>query len=179
MSLVFMLSIPASLQKLGLEPRSMVNQDHIATIESKWDFQFPSGLRETYALGNGGKLGGYPAECMSLEAAMNEANLHPMQYSHFYLWPFLMPNDYASDTVCVIVKGPGTGYVLQRMHDGTDRMLAPSIESFFERLATNPPSDDFFGEPDEGNLFFPRSLTDEDHAIVTALIASAPLTEDS
>ena len=57
-------------------------------------------------------------------------------------WAFFMHNDFLSDEIAVIVHGLATGYVLQRKHDGMDKMFATSVTEFFEGLVADQPSDD-------------------------------------
>ena len=140
-------------------------------------FEVPGPLRELYQRGNGAKLPSVPAEILTLETATRIVQYKPLAHTVYFPWPFFEVQGYASDPVCLIVRGPGTGYVMQNCHDGSDRMIAPSIEAFFDWLASSPAVGDFFDEEDPSPLFVgaPDASTLE---VVAAMMATAPTATD-
>lgn len=140
-------------------------------------YALPEFLKDIYAQGDEIKFANFPgqmipfAQSLSLERAAFEPSVYDS-------WPFFYHNDFLSDEIAVIVHGPATGFVMQRKHDGQDKMLAPSVAEFFEGLASDPPSEDVFDYEDEGWIY-PRALTPQDREAVDALLAAVPDCEDS
>ncbi|MEI7576735.1 MAG: hypothetical protein WCK51_07570 [Armatimonadota bacterium] len=133
-------------------------------------------LLEIYAIGDAIKFDSFPGQMIEFEESkgLDRAAFEPSVYDS---WAFFMHNDFQSDEIAVIVHGPATGYVMQRKHDGMDKMLAPSVAEFFEGLVSNTPSRDVFDYEDVGWIY-PRALTDEDRSVVDALLAAVTEAED-
>jgi hypothetical protein len=141
-------------------------------------FEAPAALHELYEMGDGIMFGAYPSKVLSVKDAVRYNHFAPLEYSVYHPWPFFEAVGSGSDPICVIVKGPATGYVMQRNHDADDRMLAPSIEAFFDWIATQTPEVGFFG--DEGpSPLFTGLLSEAQRAMVEEMMALAPTAEDS
>ena len=143
----------------------------------KLGFEVPGPLRELYERGDGAKLPSVPGEILTLETATRIVQYKPLAHTVYFPWPFFEVQGYASDPVCLIVRGPGTGYVIQNCHDGSDRMIAPSMEAFFDWLATGSAVGEFFDEEGPSPLFAgaPDASTLD---VVTAMMSSAPNATD-
>ncbi len=144
---------------------------------AKVGFEVPGPLRALYERGDGAKLPSVPGEILTLETATRIVQYKPLAHTVYFPWPFFEVQGYSSDPVCLIVRGPGTGYVMQNCHDGSDRMIAQSLEAFIGWLATSSAIGEFFDEEDPSPLFAgaPEASTLE---VVTAMMSSAPTATD-
>lgn len=134
------------------------------------EISLPRELLEIYAIGDGIKFESFPGQMIAFEKSkrLTRAAFEPSVYDS---WPFFYHNEFLSDEIAVIVHGPATGYVMQRKHDGMDKILAPSVADFFEGLVADQPSEDVFDYEDVGWIY-PRALTDEDRTVVDSLLAT-------
>jgi|GEM_PF-3008528 len=172
-----MLSLNESLERLGANFGPVADVEVLEEYGARLGFNVPAPLRQLYELGDGAKLSSYPWEILDLEVAATTAAHVTIGTSVFLAWPFFAVEARSHDPVCVIVSGPGTGYVMQCRPNRSDRMLAPSMESFFDWLATSPSIQDFFDKDGPSPLF--ASPTDyATSRVASDLIVSAPFTPE-
>lgn len=122
-----MLSMNESLERLEPQFAPPADLAILDAAAAKAGFEVPGPLRELYQRGDGAKLPSVPGEILTLETATRIVQYKPLAHTVYFPWPFFMVQGYASDPVCLIVRGPGTGYVMQNCHDGSDRMIALSL----------------------------------------------------
>lgn len=140
------------------------------------EVDLPDDLISIYEIGDAIRFENFPGAMIpyATSKARNNPAFEPAVYD---AWPFFLPDDRQSDPVCVIVNGPAKGYVMHQAHDGFDRMLAPDVASFFQRLLELKDADDPFDE-EEPHWFFPRPQNPEDAAAVEALLTGIDHAED-
>jgi hypothetical protein len=171
-------SIIDSIHRLGIlesePPSSRVGEVLFGKLG---EIFLPDELLEIYRTGDSIKFTSYPGQMIPFENAKSMLRATYDQ-SVYDVWPFFVANDYQSDELAVIVHGPGKGYVMQRCHDGFDRMIAPDVATFFRMLDSNPPSEDYFGDEEEVWIY-PRELSEIDRNIANEFLANVTVAEDS
>lgn len=140
------------------------------------EISLPGELVEIYTIGDEIHFENFAGQMIAYEESkgLDRAAFEPSVYDS---WPFFYHNNFQSDEIAVIVHGPGVGWVMQRKHDGMDKMLAPSVTGFFEGLVSNPPDKDVFDYEDVGWIY-PRELTTEDRVVVDELLGAVERVSD-
>lgn len=141
------------------------------------EISLPDDLIAIYEMGDGIRFQAYPGMMIPYATAksLRRPDFKPSVYD---VWPFFTGEGDESSEVSVIVHGPAKGYVMQQVFDGSDRILAPNVLAFFEMLAQQPPSVDFFGSDDE-TWIYPKELLGQDRTAVEELLSAVDRAEDS
>jgi hypothetical protein len=172
-----MLSFSQVLDLLSLKFGSPVDISALEAQATLAGLEIPNQLRELYARGDGAELPSIRGEVVTIETAKRIVQYKPLEHTIYYPWPFFVKDGYASDPVGVIVRGPGKGFVMQSCHDGGDRMIAPSMEAFFNWLADSSSVEEFFDEEGPSPLFS-GDLDSSTMEVVQEMMASAPKATD-
>ncbi len=172
-----MLPLNESLERLGAKFGPAADVEVLEEYGARLGFNVPGPLRELYELGDGAKLTSMPWEILDLQVASTTAAHVTIGTAVFLAWPFFSVEAHAQDPVCVIVSGPGAGYVIQCRPNGSDRMIAPSMESFFDWLATSPSIQDFFGDEGPSPLFAGTTVYSTSR-VASDLMVSAAFTSE-
>jgi hypothetical protein len=167
-----------SIQKLGLKSVDPAAENIGAMMFGKLgEIILPDELLEIYSVGDSIKFDSYPGRMIRFKDSKPWMNA-TFEETVCQYWPFFMADDCPSDLIGVFIHGPGTGYVIQRNHDGDDRVIAPDVATFFEMLASDPCSGDFFGDHEE-TWIYPRELTEQDRLVASEWLAKVTVAEDS
>lgn len=169
--------IDEAIQRLGIRDLAPPVENPGGTQSGPLgEVTLPDELVAIYQKGDRLQFEKFPGRMIPFE--VSQKRNHPaFERSVYDAWPFFLCDDLQSDEVAVIVHGPAKGFVMIQAHDGTDRMLAPDVATFFESLVENPPSTDVFDYDDEAWIY-PRALTPQDRAAVEELLGSVDLASD-
>lgn len=137
----------------------------------------PLDLSDVYELGDRIRFSSFPGQMIPFKKAAAWLERAAFEASVYESWPFFVSLDHQSDPLAVIIHGPGKGMVMQQMHDGSDRMVAPSVQAFFEELASRPPTADFFGDEEEAWIL-PKELTGDDRRLINDLLGAVSAAQD-
>ena len=139
-------------------------QQHFSYLEC----EVPAEIRAFYEHCNGGSVDALSCRAYPLAQAATLVGTYDF-HAEFRFLPFFVADDNASDPAMVGLEPPLTGYVFQICHDDRSRMLAPSIPSFLQSLASQPEVEFFHIE--ESTFVYPRALSESEQETVDALIA--------
>lgn len=172
-----MLSLSESLERLGAIFGPAADVEVLEEYGARLGFNVPGPLRQLYGLGDGAKLKSLPWEILELEAAATTAAHITIGTTMLLAWPFFSVEASAQEPICVIVSGPGTGYIMQCRPNRSDRMIASSMEAFFDWLATSPSLQDFF-DIEGPSPFFAGPTDYSTSRVASDLMVSAPFTSE-
>jgi formylglycine-generating enzyme required for sulfatase activity len=162
------MDLTKAFQAAGLRARKPLAAKTRQQLFSRLGGPIPPEVEAFYEQCNGGRIAALACRFYPLSEAVETAGYYDFKTS-LRILPFFVSEENESDPCVVGLEPPLTGYVFLLCHDGDSRVLAPSLSSFLESLASQEADEHFRLE--DAMFVYPKALSQAERKTVEDLLA--------
>lgn len=156
----------------GFDAAKPLTEKKREQLFSQVDCEIPAEVQSFYEHCDGGSVAALSSRFYPLAEAVDLVPSYDF-HADFAFLPLFVAENNQSDPCMVGLEPPLSGYVFQICHDGQSRVVAPSISSFLQALASQP--DNEFFQIEESTWVYPKALSEAEEETVERLITRSLL----